>query len=127
MTMSSDLVAWLRAQLDVTESETRKLLRDAQDVSLRLKDPTYLGRHVPGWYLFPDIERILARTLADLDAQRRVLDVYEEASSTYDARYRLGLGTAGDHARTQALAMAIRMLASVYADQPGYRDEWRPR
>jgi len=173
MTMSSDLVAWLRAQLDADEQvalaasgsgsgstptgehwcwEDEKTdkpvtpqpgideyltgkdgasvgLRSVEDYpsdwctrglfhlvisdqgEIRTADAMHIARHDPAF------------VLADITAKRRVLDAYEEASSSYDAQYRLGLGSAGDH----ALAMAIRLLASAYADQPGYRDEWRPQ
>ena len=102
-----DLVTWLRAQLDTTEASTRKLLYWAQQTILTLQDPKLLGKHIPGWHDWPDVERMCQERLADVDAKRRILDDCE------------------DRASVQALRLA-RLVALPFAARPGYRDEWRP-
>lgn len=124
--MTDGLVAWLRAQLDADESDTRKLLRDAQDVSLALRDPLLLGRRVPGWYLWPDVERTLTRTLADIDIKRAIVDLRDAMVAGVEAADGTVLSGAAK-VRLGAYDTTIRLIASAYADRSGYRDEWRPR
>lgn len=123
--MADGLVAWLRDQLDADESAARKLLRDTQDVRLALRDPLLLGRRVPGWYLWPDVERTLTRTLADIDIKRAVVDLRDAMAAGVEAANGTILSGAAK-VRLGAYDNTIRLIASAYADRSGYRDEWRP-
>jgi hypothetical protein len=86
-----DLVTWLRAQLDDDEREWLPLV----------VGPTQTGNPVG------------RRMLAEVDADRRILDLYEQTEF-------------GDFARRTALEEVIRVRALPRAERPGYRDEWAP-
>jgi hypothetical protein len=61
------------------------------------------------------------RVLAECEAKRRIvtaLAVREEFGA--------GLDSPEDKAATWALRESCKALAVVYADRPGYREEWRP-
>ncbi|MEU3527533.1 DUF6221 family protein [Streptomyces sp. NPDC038707] len=63
-----------------------------------------------------------ARVLREADAKRQVIREWEDARATAEADQ-------GDvSARVALLAFTITLsaLASVYADHPDYREEWRP-
>lgn len=72
--MTDDLPAWLTVQIDAAETRTRELLYWAQQTALTLQDPKLLGKRIPGWHAWPDVERACTERLAELDAMRRVLD-----------------------------------------------------
>jgi hypothetical protein len=62
-----------------------------------------------------------ARVLAECEAKRRIVDVasqYVEPDDTFDAGFKGGASHVGFN--------TLRALASVYADHPDYREEWRP-
>jgi hypothetical protein len=61
-----------------------------------------------------------ARVLVEVEAKRRILDTYEEATNFYRVHVAAPAG------EVHGLWTAIQWLALPYADQPGYRDEWRP-
>lgn len=96
--MMDDLVTWLRARLD----------EDAADINeSRALSPGDLHWSMPDWLDRP-------RLLAEVDAKRRILDEVVG-----------GLAKEERWARRFAVHLA-RLLALPYADQPGYREEWRP-
>lgn len=92
-----DLIAWLRDVLD-------------QDAA-RITEPTFCG---PVW---PTTSDLLARIAAD----REILVDYKRL--LFDDPFRRT-----DYFRGQrdALEYVVRHKAEVYADRPGYREEWRP-
>ncbi len=67
-----------------------------------------------------------ARVLREIDAKRRILRALESAEvslrNTEPGNELRELMTGS----VNSLRAAVRMLASVYADRPGYREEWRP-
>lgn len=71
-----------------------------------------------------------ARVLAEVEAKRRILDLASLAAQReaqkpgYDTVARLE--TALAKVTAPELERVVRLLALPYADQPGYRDEWRP-
>ncbi|WP_206739280.1 DUF6221 family protein [Streptomyces sp. L2] len=110
-----ELVVWLRAQFDEDERTAR------------------IARHDP------------ARVLREIDADRELLAEYERVLAAHDAHQRetARLAEAGEGAdpfqvaalRREAdylpamlhvLGRWTKRKAAVYADRPGYRDEWRP-
>ncbi|WP_431728605.1 DUF6221 family protein [Verrucosispora sp. TAA-831] len=124
--MSGDLSTWLTAQIDAAEARTRERLYWAQQTILTLKDPRLLGKYIPGWHDWPDVERVCTERLAELAAARRILDAHADA-----LRMHRLMSEADDDAKwdwlfkSEALEGAVRLLAVPYAGQPGYRDEWR--
>ena len=109
----SDLITWLRAQLDDDERVAR-----AASPGYLPDDPLASDEdraHVARWQQ--------ARVLVEVDAKRRIIDEYElwaeEQSEDYEHAQT-------EHDSAQALLAAIKLLALPYADRPGYREEWRP-
>jgi hypothetical protein len=103
----------------------RWYVEDAMDdgvvshVDPRASDDEGVARHIA--------EHDPARVLREIDAKRRLLARYVEHErldrETFDAE--------GQHARSlvslrAAYLDAVRELATVYTDRPGYRDDWRP-
>jgi hypothetical protein len=58
------------------------------------------------------------RALREVEAKRRILDAYEQREE--EGQH---VDVFGYHAT--GLLLAVRMIAEVYADQPGYREDWR--
>lgn len=69
---------------------------------------------IPGNYTIPD------RVLAECEAKRQIVGVVSE----FERR----APEWGDEfpAVSALVAYPLRVLASVYADHPDYRDEWKP-
>lgn len=113
----SDLAEWLRAQLDEDE---RVACEAAPDPSLRWTDDS-ADAPPAGWNPLTHIARWdPARVLAEVDAKRRLLNVYLEADNYYrDHR-------AAPAGELHGLWTAIQLIAAAYAGHPGYREEWRP-
>lgn len=97
--MVSDLVTWLRAQLD--EDERRAPL--VADI-MRLR---------------PATARFADRLLAEVDAKRAVLDIWERENAQ---RYVHAEG----ESRSWLVDEVVKLLALPYADRPGYEEAWRP-
>lgn len=138
-----DLVQFLSARLD-EDARAAKLMAEFYPVPWDVADRGWMA-HVmadgPGyrevvrleqWSGMPDgkgspdlgeiIEHIArhdpARVLADVDAKRQIIAEYER----YAAERRRAMG--GWYTAEASLILAA--LASVYADHPDYRAEWRP-
>jgi Family of unknown function (DUF6221) len=138
--MTDDLVTWLRAQLDEDEARTRKLLVYAQQTVLTLQDPSHLGKFIPGWHDWLDVETMCTVRLAEVAAKRAIIDLHSRVDSRTDwlgkgdvhwppesACYGCGANFREEYAVPDANdCPVVRLLAQPYADRPGYRDEWRP-
>jgi hypothetical protein len=104
----ADLVAWLRAQLDDDERNTRALW----------------NHDGAGTRTFRGTPFDHARVLRAIAAKQAVLDHYERIQ-----RYVDGLEPPADEAYTLAegaVSRSVQYLATEYADHPGYRESWRP-
>lgn len=116
-----DLVRWLTAQLDEDEriarragdtfrqiGETGVIVATEGDRAEECASANWAGvaehvvRHDP------------ARVLREIDAKRQMIDRYEEVRPH------------GGDVTQEYQDFLLRLLASVYADRPGYREEWRP-
>ncbi|WP_329472709.1 DUF6221 family protein [Streptomyces sp. NBC_01723] len=128
----SDLVQWLREQLD----EDERIAREAPP------GPWYIGGAVDPTKpcqvnTFPDLRLVAdglnwlvaehiavhnpARVLREIDAKRQVIARYEQAHQLWEG----GAGNGADAMRA-GLLYCLQAHASVYADRPGYREAWRP-
>ena len=127
--MTTDLITWLRAQLDDDEQKildalARERLTDVQRWS---------------WVAWPQdgpsclIPAVAtpARVLADIAAKRKLIKGILEYVSVIDAEWgcchtpkAIEAGECPDHRPNDI--DAIRDLASAYADRSGYRQEWAP-
>jgi hypothetical protein len=108
----SDLVTWLRSQLDEDERGAREA--DAGFWYMDGHSPA-VAEHIARW--FP------TRVLAEVEAKRRILDRYD------DCRVRLedpdySVVEAAEQLREYE-DFVLPALALPYADRPGYREgEW---
>jgi hypothetical protein len=138
-----DLVAFLRARLDEDEQTARAAVpgpwsetgRDSVGEGMVHSDTTGwsvvgsvktgYGPNAPYANVSLNAAHIArhdpARVLRDVEARRVIVNQYAEveANDTDDA-YEYADGWAN------ALGLAVRQLAAVYADHPSYREEWRP-
>ncbi|MFJ1657191.1 DUF6221 family protein [Streptomyces anthocyanicus] len=131
-----DLAAWLRAQLDEDERTARASVWDGLGNKLAWElaasatidvggDEFYAGdrtiaNHVVAWDP--------ARVLREIDAKRQTLADLATAEERMDRASR-DQDTAGynaSRAEATVLKRIARRDAAVYADRPGYREEWRP-
>jgi hypothetical protein len=141
-TVTADLIAWLRAQLDEDE---RMATTAAKLAGLRWRvepyEPSEPGAFPTGVWIQEDgpgdmvhgvavasgsfvADHIAlhdpARVLADITAKRAILARHD------------GFACAGCEARQLdedeplSRCTLVRLLASVYAARPGYRQEWAP-
>jgi hypothetical protein len=102
----NDLTTWLRAQLDEDERLAQAYLK------LRASQ----GTERETWAY-----KLIVR---EVEAKRRMIDGCQETlvkEDDWDPVLNGGTGEEFDLAR-----YVLRMLALPFADQPGYRDEWRP-
>jgi hypothetical protein len=112
----NDLITWLRAQLTIDD-------RGLRDWLSNLPADSGAADWVRQW-------------LAEVDAKRRILTIYENAVLARDAGSPGPVFLAGeqisqwnhavDHGAADVLTDAVRLLALPYAAREGYRDEWRP-
>ena len=132
-----DLVQWLRAQLDEDERIARAAQRqrgggewvaraDASGIVAVEGLPVRAGEPIPV-VLHPDedetaehiAEHDPARVLREIDAKRQIIEQHER----YAAERRRMMGGWDPQSDDSPILAA---LATVYADRPGYREEWRP-
>lgn len=137
---TNDLTTWLRAQLDEDERVARDASGDTWvtgasagyeysrpgDVYAIAHDGTP-ARIALGTRCGPDIseeqssEHIArhdpARVLAEVEAKRRIIALWEEAQSAQ-------FPDEGGYA--SALKDVVRLVALPHAGLPGYREKWRP-
>ncbi|MFE6165322.1 DUF6221 family protein [Streptomyces sp. NPDC056486] len=134
-----DLVQWLGEQLDEEQREAEDALKKTTTTRRRIG-----GRWVEDVVQPPEWRRSAwspARVLREIDADRRILDLYVTAVAERVAlRTRMRALTDKEldefgrlHAQESVLietgrrlAPIVRLLALPYEDRPGYREEWRP-
>lgn len=111
------LIAFTEARLGEEEAAARELLRTARDMRLELKEPALLGRRIPGWYSWPEVEAMCTEKLRDVEAKRALLAELKRQDRdpwSVDADYSAGL------------CAAAKILAAALGDHPGYEEAWRP-
>ncbi|MFI0914186.1 DUF6221 family protein [Streptomyces abikoensis] len=126
--MTTELVAFLRARLSEDERAARAVLgapwvrrghvasvhADDADSSRPHGTPVADCRRIPGGYehgvaLAEHIARHdPARVLAEVEARRAILDLYESP------------------VQHGVVGQVLRLLSLPYAGHPNYREEWRP-
>lgn len=110
--MSADLMTWLRAHLDEDERVARRAPRTWRSELMILHEAqAHVARFDP------------ARMLREVEAKRRILNSlpsWNLPARPEDDEPEYAYGYA------RGLYEAIQWLAVLYADQPGYLDEWRP-
>jgi hypothetical protein len=144
----SDLVTWLRAQLDEDERVAREASGDAwvtgasqgyeyarpgdiyaishQGQPARIAQGTRCGPDISAEQSSDHIARHHpARVLAEVAAKRAVFDHADHWARTLHQTPE-GWTSEGATAYRMAMEWTLRLLAQPYADRPGYREEWKP-
>jgi hypothetical protein len=112
---TDNLIAFLRAALD--RDEQAALAGERYWHGIRIESATEAEEgHIRRWDP--------ARVLAEVQAKRAILDDYAVVVSAI-RRVDDVEGNQLLYARREARESDIRLLAQPYADQPGWRDEWR--
>ena len=113
-----ELPAWLREQLDDDERVAQRVDPNQAPSDLRVM----VTREGSEPFLIIDSGRFLA----EVDARRRILRLYENALGTHRSGSISLRNRTQDEAAVDVLGEAIKALALPYADRAGYREEWRP-
>jgi hypothetical protein len=112
--VSTDLVSWLRTQLDADEKAQREPYCSDGWHSNKCE----LHAEPPAGEPWPDCDcGVPARVLAEVDAKRRIIKAVDALDS--DGGIFLAIGT---HLDTDAIWAA---LVLPYADRAGYDERWR--
>jgi hypothetical protein len=114
-----EIIPWFHQQIEAAEASTRTLLYWAQQTILTLQEPRLLGKEIPGWHDWPNVEKMCHQRLAELAAMREAVKACEE-----DLRQR-GDGALGGRVDRPTWDV-VASLASAFASQPGYQERWRP-
>ena len=110
-----ELITWLRGVLDEDENRYRGALEDWQPPEEWDSGDAVDDMHHWQW------------VLADIAAKRAILDLHNAAVARVSAPLIAGdRPSMVDAEIASALQRTARLLASAYADRPGYRSEWRP-
>lgn len=123
--MTDEFLQWLREQLDDDErmaasGESWTAFDESQQGTRRVDVDHSFERVVActrSWRGLHIARHDPARVLAEVTAKRELLDQYEHLR--HDVM-------PDDMTGVWAIEAALRALGAVYADCPGYRDEWRP-
>jgi hypothetical protein len=112
MDQVTTLVAFLKARLDEDEAAAKAWLPFGNpDAAAR----DHVARYDPG------------RVLAEVDAKREVIRLYEDTIATIEMLKSHGWQSTSAHeVAAESYLNVIRAHAAAYADHPDYRDEWRP-
>jgi hypothetical protein len=118
-----ELVQWLRAQLDEDEEEARRGYLKAEPL------PDYDGWDKSTVAGLPPI--VAARVLREIDAKRRLVERHApHASGSVDCSMRCERTHPGvpvcNHDGRRWPCPDVIDATSVYADRPGYRENWLP-
>lgn len=137
--MTENQAAFLGERYAEAEAAARDLLRTAQNVRLALKEPHMLGRVVPGWYSWHDVEAMCDSRLADIALKRAILNEHEPIDSVYglccvvcvdwrDAPLADGGETEfGIAIPRRWPCPPVRRLGDEFGAHPGYKaEEWAP-
>lgn len=107
-----ELAGFLLPAIAEDEAAAAKLGQRAQQTRETLKEVRFLGRELPGWHDWPEVEATAARVLAKCAADRRMVLELSSWAAT------------GSFSLTLCAYRGLRCLALSYADRPGYRAEW---
>jgi hypothetical protein len=109
-----DLIAFLTARLSDAETRARDLLRTAQGVRLALQEPRLLGREIPGWHSWADVEAMCEGALSEVATWRAIIAQAKAGPPADRPGFRAGFNS--------ALGFALQAKARQYSDHP----DWRP-
>lgn len=125
-----DLVRWLGEQLDTDVEAAREAIDQVgdghwQQRNARIVTVADRDREVADYAVHECIDHIVrhdpARVLREIDAKRMIVAAHE--------RRPMSKGDSADCAHCWGAVWpcpTLRLLASVYNDRPGFKEEWRP-
>jgi hypothetical protein len=134
--MTEDVTVFLAARYAEAEAAARELLRTAQDVRLALQEPRLLGRVIPGWHSWADVEAMCDSRLADIALKRAILAEHEPIESIYGVCcvvcvdwQDVPLAYGGETEFGIAIPRRwpcppVRLLAAEFSASPSYRPQW---
>jgi hypothetical protein len=136
--VTTDLVTFLRACLDDDERIARAALdpkhlgewvwRKDSRTTVQTDDGAPIEPTAPSIERGPHIARWHpARVLAEVEAKRAILGIHDPGDTTQTRRwcaYCVEPGKPEFMARMPC--QHLRLLATAYTGQPGFREEWRP-
>lgn len=130
----ADLASFLSDRYAEAEAAARDLLRTAQDVRLALKEPHLLGREIPGWHSWPDVEAMCNSRLADIALKRAILAEHKLVPAGYQGEGILpgeyGCSTCDVHedgTDPNGVCKTVRLIAAIWSGHPDYQQEWAPQ
>ena len=133
------LVEFLRARLD-EDVEVARAAADCHDEdspTWAVITPGFVHNGEDGmWSRLTSVDRPAvadhmvrfdpARVLAEVDAKRETIRLYEEACAFIEMMKEQGKEAPAHVGAAEAYLNVIRDDAAVYADHPDYQEEWRP-
>lgn len=129
--MVTDMVAWLRAQLDEDERVARQvpLKRGPSWVALGATvynvsdDPRHVAEFYEPAYAVHVARHDPTRVLADVAAKRAILDHVDEWAETLYVTPE-GWTPQATTAYRMAMTWTVHHIVRPYADRPGFNPEW---
>ncbi|MGE5829800.1 MAG: DUF6221 family protein [Micromonosporaceae bacterium] len=139
----TDLVAWLRNQLDEDERVANSATSGPWDNNDPMTRDAVRAPAVDNWVADCRYEQMgpfavdnathiarwhPPRALAEVEAARRILDLHEirRVTDEFEGKIRPEPIVWCDSCDEPTWCPTLRLLALPYADQPGYREEWKP-
>lgn len=115
----SELITWLRVQLDKDEAEANKHPDGEDDPYIDIE-----ARLAIGYPCEPYLRINKGRVLAEVAVKRALLDLHANDGDPHECAGRdSARGAVTDYV---TLCATLRLLALPYAGREGWRDEWRP-
>lgn len=125
---TAGISAFIAARYDEAETRARNLLDVARQARLAVKDPQLLGRVVPGWYAWPDVEAMCEGRLAGIALKRAILADCMKATSkqtVFNADHAAyGAPYLAPHANLAFRTLC--RLATEFAGHLEYKETWKP-
>jgi hypothetical protein len=104
-------------------TETQALLERAKENDERCRQTDLLGQVIPGWFDWPKVAALAKATLADIEANSRIVGIWNLQMSTPSKGFPSGpIGGLG----AEVYYETIQILGMAFAEHPDYREEWKP-
>ena len=122
-----DLAAFVRDRLDEQEHGARELRRRAQEHRRAVKEQAVLGTHVPGWHDWPKVDQVCATVLAQVAANRRIVDDHAGLVPDFWCQADSACKDPDDRdLRERMPCRYVRWVVAIFSTHPDYREEWAP-
>jgi hypothetical protein len=128
---------FLAVRYDEAEAAARDLLRTARDARQAVREPRMLGREIPGWHSWPDVEAMCSGRLADIGLKRAILALHSASIAKRDGypfspwtgrpqpeEHDGDCGLCGWFAPEEGGCLTARHLAGEFAGHPEFKPGW---